>query len=170
MSKVRIMIEDIDLNSGEYRIDFSAEGSEIDDGVATAAYMTAYFLYTISDTQEFINSVGAFAEQITTLMIENHDGPILSAEKPAKVFLTLEDADLTTGRYDASIEFEGGHPEGDRAPSSALAMGVFMRSLLTEANFHIACWEFAKQFADEHGAVISNISHAPADSGEASAA
>lgn len=167
MTKVLITITDTNLDTGEYRIDFAAEGSEIDDGRATAAYLTGYFLYTLSDTADFIESVGKMAAAIGDSMTANSEAPILSPTKPSVAYLTLEDADTKTGRYDADISFSGGHPEGDRLPSSAIAMGVFMRNLLASADFQVACWQFAERFVAEHaaeGAEIANPDQSPLSS------
>ncbi len=161
MSKVTLTITDTDLNAGEFKIDFNAEGSEIDEGIATAAYFTAYYLYTISGTEKLVNDVAAMAQEITRLMDMETDTPVLSPSKPAKAFLVLEDINTETGQYEPTLTFSGGHPDGDRLPSAAVVVGVHMRNLLNSAAFQTECWEFAKTYAENNGGTITNPNSAP---------
>lgn len=161
MSKVTLTITDTDLGAGEFKIDFNAEGNEINEGIATAAYFTAYYLYTQVNTEKMVNDVAALAQQIRQMMDEETSTPALSPSAPAKAFLVLEDVNTQTGQYDADLTFSGGHPDGDRLPSAAVVVGLHLRNLLGSIDFQKECWEFANNFAEQNGGAVTNPESAP---------
>lgn len=167
MSKVTITITDTDVNSGEFKVDFHAQGSEIDEGVATAAYFTAYYLYTQAASERTITGVSALANEIGRLMDKDSETPVLSPTKPARAFLVLEDVNPDTGQFQCDLTFDGGHPEGDRLPTAAVVVGLYMRNLLGSLSFQMECWEFAEKLAEEKGATIANPQSAPSFNGAA---
>lgn len=172
MSKITITIQDLDLETGTYSVDFDAEGAQIDQGIATAAYFTGYYLYTLVENDGFIDGVVKFSQEIVQNMEENTDSPCLSATEPVVARLTLVDKDINTGRYVPNLEFMGGDPDGEHLPTTAQCIGLYMRNLMSDTDFQHACWDFAEKLAaDTDGAVIVNAEHAPADndSGEAPA-
>lgn len=160
MSKITLTISDIDLGKDTYRIDYRAEGSLIDEGTATAAYFVGYYLYTLVNTPTFLEGAGAYGKQVIDGMVEagyNH-APML----PAKMVLVLEDEDIATGRYKPTLEMLEGDHTGESLPTTAQIVGAYMRSLVNEASFQLACWKFAEEYtATNDGCEIVNIEQAP---------
>lgn len=163
MAKITIIVQDLDLDSGTYAVNFEAEGSEIDEGVATAAYFTGYYLYTLIEDEKFIADLIDFADVFIKNMEKYADEPCLSATEPVVARLTLVDKDLNTGRYEPKLEWVGHDPDGKLLPTTAQCMSLYMRSLLQSIDFQNDCWEFARNLvAENDSAVLTNAEHAPA--------
>lgn len=64
MAKVTIVLEDKDLDTGEFTINIDVENSKVDDGQMTAAHLTAAFIKNNIHTPLWHRQVWAFAEQI----------------------------------------------------------------------------------------------------------
>jgi hypothetical protein len=160
----------MDLDSGTYTVDFDAEGAQIDQGIATAAYFTGFYLYNIVEDDEFLNGVIAFSQTIMQNMEENTESPCLSPTAPVVARLTLEDKDLNTGRFVPTLEFMGGDPDGEHLPTTAQCIGLYMRSLMNDTDFQCACWDFAEQLvAANDDAQIINSDQGPATNDDSEA-
>jgi hypothetical protein len=161
MAFVTLTVSDIDLAAATYKVDFAASGTEIDDGQATAAYFTAFYLNTIIATEDFANGVVAFGRDLIDSMTrDNPEMPM--TETPAKMTISLTDKDLTTGRYNVTLDNEGGDPTGYSLPTTAQVVGTYMRYLLTDVDFRNAVWKFAEEYVAQNGsAKIANADSAP---------
>lgn len=162
MAQVTLTVSDLDLAAGDYKVDFDATGTEIDDGQATAAYFTAFYLNTIVNTPAFVAGVSAFGRDLIDGLTRSGDRPM--TQVPATMVLTLTDKDLTTGRFAATIENEGGDPTGESLPTTAQVVGCYMRSLITDAEFRNSVWAFAGEYvANNTDAIIANNDYRPAE-------
>lgn len=164
MAKITITVTDINLADNTYKVDFDAEGSEIDQGQATAAYFTGYYLHTLADENDFANAVATFGRTLVQNMTNDDAESFPAPDKLASVSLILEDADLSTGRYKPSLEFHGGNPAGENLPSAAQVVAVYMRNLLNSMDFQKSCWAFAEtMIRDNDMAHIANSEYGPAE-------
>ena len=162
MSTITITVTDIDLDTGEYQVDFKAEGFHINEGIATAAYVTGHYLYKQVNTPEFLNGVSEFSQRLVINLDDKAGKPLPSATEKSTTILILDDIDPNTGEYRPLIKFLGGHPEGDHLPSSAVVVGVYMRWLLHDMAFQSKVWEYAEQLAAKSdGGYIMNADYAP---------
>ena len=162
MSKITLTISDLDLGEDTYHVGFLAEGSLIEEGHATAAYFVGYYLHTLVSDPDFLKDVGAYGKALIDGMVAA--GHNLAPMLPAKCVLILEDEDLNTGRYKPSFEMHGGDPKGQRLPTTAQIMGSYMRALINDAKFQLACWKFAEDYVAANDACeIVNIEQAPSD-------
>jgi hypothetical protein len=161
MAFVTLTVTDIDLAAATYKVDFAASGTEIDDGQATAAYFTGFYLNTIVATQEFADGVVIFGRDLIENMTrENPDMPM--TEELATMTISLTDKDITTGRYFTTLENEGGDPTGHSLPTSAQVVGTYMRYLVSDVGFRDAVWAFAEEYVAQNGtAQIANPDVAP---------
>lgn len=169
MAKITITVSDLEVSDDTYRVDFAAEGSQIEEGRATAAYFTGYYLHSLVNTPDFINGVIAFGRRLIEGM--EQDGHVAAHPTiPSQVVLTLQDKDLNTGRYVPTIDILGGDRDGNDAPTSAQVIGLYMRSLLSDAKFRRDCWEFAEQMVrDNDMARIPNAEFSPTNDDDADA-
>lgn len=62
MAKVTIVIEDTDLDTGQFTFNIDVEGSKIDDGQMTAAHLTAAYFRNQIQTEAWHRGVWAFAQ------------------------------------------------------------------------------------------------------------
>jgi hypothetical protein len=161
MAHISLTVTDLDLAAGTYKVDFAASGTEIDDGQATAAYFTAFYLNTLINTPDFLNGLVAFGRDlIDGLTRSNPHMPM--TDVPAKMTLVLIDKDISTGRFGVTLENEGGDPTGHSLPTTAQVVGSYMRFLTTDAEFRNAVWAFAEEYVQQHGeAKIANPDAAP---------
>ena len=161
MAHVTLTVTDIDLAAASYKVDFTASGAEIDDGQATAAYFTAFYMNTIVNTPEFIEGLIAFGrDMIDGLTRNNPDMPM--TEDPAVMSIDLIDKDLASGRFGVTMSNTGGDPTGHSLPTTAQVVGTYMRYLLTDVSFRDAVWAFAEEYVAQNGqAVIGNPEAAP---------
>lgn len=160
MAHITLTVTDLDLASGTYKVDFNASGTEIDDGQATAAYFTAFYLNTQINQPEFIQGLVEYGQVlIGGLTRENPDMPM--TEQPASMTIHLIDKDLTTGRFYTTLENEGGDPTGNSLPTTAQVVGSYMRYLITDMAFRDAVWAFAEQYVANNNAAIGNPDAAP---------
>ena len=156
MSQIIITVSDTDLDAGTFKVDLVAQGTEIDDGQATAAYFTAFYLNSIVNTPDFTAGVIAFGKDVINGMTRDNPNRPQSAQ-PASMILTLTDQDLDTGRYSTTIESKGGDVAGESLPTTAQIVGAYMRYLLTDMAFRDKVWAFADEFVANHeGTVIAN--------------
>lgn len=162
MANVSLTVTDLDLEAGTYKVDFLAEGSEIDDGQATAAYFTAFYLNTIINTPDFLAGVCEFGRELVNgLTRDDPNRPM--TKKTAAMKLRLIDKDVETGRFYTTLENSGGDPTGESLPTTAQVVGAYMRFLITDMTFRERVWAFAEEFVANHeGASIPNTEHAPA--------
>jgi hypothetical protein len=169
MSIITLTVRDTDLAAGSYEVDFAAVGNEIDDGRATAAYFTAFYLHTIVNTPDFLEGTRDFGSRLIEGMIRN--GPRPMTENPAAMILTLADKDLNTGRFTVTLMSEGGDPTGESLPTTAQVVGAYMRFLMSDMDFRNACWAFAEEFVANHeGSSLVQGTDAPANDQTAEAA
>lgn len=161
MAQVSLTVTDLDLAAGTYKVDFIAEGTEIDDGQATAAYFTGFYLNTIINTPDFMQGVGVFGRDlIDALTRDNPHRPM--TERPATMKLVLVDKDITTGRFYTTLENSGGDESGESLPTTAQVVATYMRYLLTDMAFRDKVWTFAEEYVKNHGdAEIANKEQAP---------
>jgi hypothetical protein len=172
MTVITLTVTDHSLEEGTYRVDFHAEGSQIDEGRATAAYFTGFYLHTLINTPDFLAGASECGKQLFAAGAEA--GVMHYGTEKAKAILTITDVDTDTGQMSFSLEGEGGDLSGKTLPTPAQIIGVYMRSLLSDMNFQVACWAFAEEFIASHGAEITNRDSKPAandiDTGGASRA
>lgn len=170
MAIVTLTVSDLDLDAGTYKVDFLAEGSEIDDGQATAAYFTGFYLNTLVNTPDFLAGAGRFGRDlIDALTRDMPDRPF--SQSPAKMALTLVDKNLDTGRYNVTLQNEGGDPAGESLPTTAQVVGTYMRYLLSDMDFRDKVWAFADEYVAKNGsASIGNLDQRPANDSMAAAA
>lgn len=156
MSKVTLTVADLNLEEGTFQVDLRAEGTELDDGQATAAYFTAFYLNSLVNTPDFSAGVANFGNELINAMTRNNpERP--HTERKAKMVLTLTDKDLNTGRYSTTLESEGGDPTGESLPTTAQIVGSYMRFLLSDMSFRDKVWAFADEFVANHtGTTIAN--------------
>lgn len=156
MARITLTVQDLDLEAGTYMVNFRAEGTEIDDGQATAAYFTGFYLNTLVNTPDFLDGARQFGQDLINRLTEDH--PLMpETQATAKMLLTLSDADLATGRYHVTLDAEGGDMSGNSLPTTAQVIGIYMRSLLADAEFRERVWAFAEEFAANHeGCAIVN--------------
>lgn len=160
MATVSLIVTDLDLTEGTYKVDFAAQGSEIDEGKATAAYFTGFYLHTLLQTPDFLAGVGSFGRQLIDAMSRERDRSATFV--PAVMTLTLEDADLKTGRYTATLTGSGGDESGESLPTPAQIIAGYMRYLVSDMAFRNACWAFAEEYvANNKGAMITNLDQGP---------
>jgi len=161
MAHVTLTVTDIDLAAATYKVDFIASGTEIDDGQATAAYFTGFYMNTIVNTPEFMEGVVAFGRDlIDNITRENPDMPM--TDNPAVMSIDLIDKDITTGRFGVTMSNTGGDPTGYSLPTTAQVVGTYMRYLLTDAAFRDSVWKFAEEYvAQNEQRQIGNPDAAP---------
>ncbi len=160
MATVLITVSDLSIAEDTFKVDFKATGAELELGHATAAYFVGYYLHSLVNTPDFTKGVAEYGRELIDAMTEK--GNPAAPFEPATVVLTLEDADVNTGRFDANITFHGGDPKGEHLPSIAQIVGTYMRSLISSAEFQLACWKFADAFVSEYdGRHIANLEFAP---------
>lgn len=145
MTKITITVHDEDLKDNSYRVDFLAEGSQIEQGRATAAYFTGFYLHSLVSEEAFIRGAAEFGKQLVNSMMDSEGRSFPMPDEPATVRLFLEDTDLNKGRYQTNMEMLGGDPTGESLPTSAQVIALHMRNLLNNAEFHQACWGFAEE-------------------------
>ena len=161
MANISLTVTDLDLDAGTYKVDFLAEGSEIDDGQATAAYFTAFYLNTLVNTPDFLAGVGEFGSNLINSLTRDNPNRSMT-NKPARMKLLLIDKDVETGRFYTTLENSGGDPTGESLPTTAQVVGAYMRFLITDMTFQERVWAFAEEFVAKHeGASIPNTEHAP---------
>lgn len=159
MAVVTLTVTDVDLDDGTYKVDFRASENQIDDGVATAAYFTGFYLYTILNTEDFRQGVLQYGENVINHLREV--GVEDTTVVPAVMFLTLTDDDLISGRFSADLTGKGGDESGFSLPTPAQIIGGYMRSLINDMTFRQQCWAFAEEFAANNGATITNLENSP---------
>lgn len=155
MAKIKLTVKDLDLAAGTFHVNFDAEGNEIDEGQATAAYFTGFYLNSLINTPDFTDGVIRYG----TDLIDNlqRDGGRPATDEPAVMVLTLEDKNLSTGRFAVTLEGAGGDETGESLPTTAQIVGGYMRYLLTDIEFRDAVWAFAEEFvANNTEAYIAN--------------
>ena len=159
MATVTITITDLDLVAEDFNVDFLATGNEIDNGQATAAYFTGYFMYGLVNTPEFTAGVAAFGRELCDRL--NKQGVVDLPKMKSTVVLTMEDVDLNTGQFKPTLEIHSGEPHGERLPSIAEIVGVHMRNLLNKPEFVAQVWDYAKEYSRTHdNCVVANLDHA----------
>lgn len=149
MAKVSLTVADLDLAAGTFHVGFKAEGNEIDDGQATAAYFTAFYLNTLVNTPDFTDGVIEFGQNLISAMTRDGDRP--ATDNRAVMVITLEDKDLETGRYAVTLEGSGGDETGESLPTTAQVVGSYMRFLVGDALFRDRVWAFAEEFVANNG-------------------
>jgi hypothetical protein len=156
MAIVTLTVSDLDLAAGTYKVDFDAKGSELDDGRATAAYFTGFYMNTLINTPDFLNGCISFGQtMIEGLTRTKPDRP--HSEEVAKMVVTLTDFDITTGRMGVTLEATGGDVTGESLPTTAQIVGTYIRYLTTDADFRAKVWEFADEFvANNADSTIEN--------------
>lgn len=160
MAVVSLIITDADLDAGTYKVDFAAQGNELDDGQATAAYFTGFYLYTLVNTPDFLAGLTSYGLRLMDDM--KAKGHPLNTTEPATMTLTLEDEDIVKGRFTPYLETSGGDETGESLPTPAQVVGSYMRFLVTDLNFREKCWAFAEEFAANNDGRVSNPDYAPA--------
>lgn len=159
MAVITLTVTDVDLDEGTYKVDFKASENQIDDGIATAAYFTGFYLYTILSGEEFRQGVLQFGETVMESLREQ--GVEMNTAEPATAYLTLTDDDLMTGRYTPVLTGKGGDETGNSLPTPAQIVGGYMRYLLNDHTFRQQCWAFAEEFATNNGATVTNLANSP---------
>lgn len=161
MSVVTITVSDVDVLDSTYKVDFATAGSLLDDGQATAAMFTAYYLQTILNTVEFRADCKQYGDNLVASMKAQYPD-MLNTTVPAKMIVTLEDADLGKGSYRSGLQSEGGDPTGHSLPTAAQIVGAYITSLLYDMNFRMNMWSFAKEYvAKNEGASLGNPDQRP---------
>lgn len=150
MATVTLTVTDLDLAAGSYRVDFHADGNEIDDGRATAAYFTGFYLNTLVNTPDFLDGCITFGKELIEAVTRDAPDRPMTTDR-ATMRVVLEDKDLDTGRMSVTLEAEGGDMSGESLPTTAQIVGAYMRSLLTDAEFRAKVWAFADEFVANNG-------------------
>ena len=150
MAVVNIIVADRNLDEGTFTVDFKVTETPLDDGRATAAYFTGFYLQSLVNTPEFTAGVEGFGRQLVSGMQE--DGLREQTKVAATMTLTLTDKELSTGRYTVGLASSGGDESGEMLPTTAQIVGGYMRALLNKSEFRDACWAFAEEFAANHKA------------------
>lgn len=162
MAHMTITVSDTDLAAAGYKIDFAATGTEIDDGQATAAYFTGFFLYSVLETDEFEQGLRIFGRDLIDQL--DRDCPGLDAsETPMTMKIHLVDEDLETGRCSVRVENASEAEVSQKLPTTAQVVAGYIRFLLTDMAFREASWAFAEEYVKnkQEGAYIGNPESAP---------
>ena len=160
MTVITLTVADHDLVEGTYRVDFHAEGSQIDEGYATAAYFTGFYLHTLVNTPDFLAGASECGKQLFAAAAEA--GVMHYGTEKARAVITISDVDTDTGQMSFTLDGEGGDLSGQTLPTPAQIIGIYMRSLLSDMNFQVACWAFAEEFTANNGsAQITNLGSKP---------
>lgn len=161
MAEITITIEDIDLSKNTFSTSFDAKDSLLDDGQATAAYFTGFFLHSLVSEPDFAKGVTDYGHILFEAMQES--GPLPMADTGAKMTLTLTDENLETGQY--MTRLTGSRDENDMGeylPSTAEVVGSYMTALLYKTEFRDRVWEFAEELVQKNkSAVIANSDNRP---------
>lgn len=157
MATITLRISDEDLTDEGFKVDFIAEGDEINEGQATAAYFTGYYLHTLINEPSFTEMAIEYGREIVGVMLDESGNSLPLPSVPAVAELVLTDEDINTGRYAAGVSFVDGDATGTTQPTSAMVIAMFMRSLIGRMDFIEDCHNFARDFiADRDGASIAN--------------
>ncbi len=156
MAQVTITLTDSVLSENSYNADFHVDGTEIDDGHATAAVVVGHYLFNELQTPEFIAACSLYSLELTNQV---DGGAAEPSDIPCMVVLTFVDVDLDTGQYKLDIDI--GDRQDDRRPTAALFCAMFIRSMLQSEHYVAAIWKHAIAMADERNATINNMANAP---------
>ncbi len=161
MAIVKLTISDIDLSTGAYKCDYTVEDAKTDDGQVTAAHITGKYLSMQVPQAAFREGAETFGDKLIAALEEG--GPILPGTTKETLTLTLTDADLKTGRYNAKVSgTDNRNGNVSIRPTAAQIAGYYMRALLNDADFVMRVWAFADELvANNSSASIENTDHAP---------
>lgn len=144
MAIITLKFSDTDVSGGNWRMDITTAGNELDDGQATAAYFTAFYLNSVMNTPDFMAGLAAFGQTVVSGLTEVH-GDLPMATMPGSAVITLTDRDLSTGRFATVMEMDG--PELETAlPTMAQMVGAYVRSLIANQAFMQNVWDFAENY------------------------
>lgn len=164
MAVIKIIVEDENMDEGTYRMSFEAKGPEIEQGRATAAYFTGFYMNLHHALPGFKLGCSEYRNKLMGAMASS--GITKPTTKRATCVLTLTDDEenVGSGRYYPVLASEGGDPKGESLPTEAQIVGSYMRSLLNSQEFAKAVWDFADEFVKNHAdGSIENANSAPSN-------